>query len=187
MRINVSGKSEMLINQINRSKYAKKSSIAIKPSIDHRYSLNFIVCHNTLREKAMAIDINSNYFDILINTTEKFDVVAIDEIQFFSERIIDSIMHLVEKKKHVIVSGLDLNFRGEPFGIMPELLSLSDTVTKLRAVCVTCGEDANFSQRLIDGREAKYSDPTILVGGSECYEARCRNCFIIDKPYNDCD
>ena len=109
------------------------------------------------------------------------DVVGIDEIQFFPPQAIDIIHKWLDQGIRVIVAGLDLDFRGEPFGIVPQLLALADEVSKLRAICMVCGNEANFSQRLINGSPARYDDETILVGGEECYEPRCRKCFAIDK------
>lgn len=113
---------------------------------------------------------------------ESVDVVGIDEIQFFPPMTTTVISDLVAQGKRVIVAGLDLDYRGEPFGIVPHLMALADEVTKLRAICVLCGDEANFSQRLVNGAPAKYDDPLILVGGEECYEPRCRSCFVFEKP-----
>ncbi|MFH0898987.1 MAG: hypothetical protein V1855_05395, partial [bacterium] len=118
---------------------------------------------------------------ILELADESIDVVGLDESHFFPNTLIPIIMTLVDAGKRVIVAGLELDFRGEPFGATPSLMALADKVTKLKAVCVICGNEAHHTQRLIDGKPANYDDPVILVGASEFYEARCRNCFRIDK------
>ena len=108
-------------------------------------------------------------------------VIGIDEVQFFSQDIITIICDLIEHKKRIIVAGLDLDFRGVPFGPMPSLLAIADKITKLQAICSLCGIDAHFTQRLVNNQPARYDDPVILVGAQEAYQARCRECFSIDK------
>ncbi|MCB1136952.1 MAG: thymidine kinase, partial [Chlamydiia bacterium] len=119
---------------------------------------------------------------ILALASDDIDVIGIDEIQFFPEDTVDVISRLLRRGKRVVVSGLDLDFRTEPFGIVPRLMAMADEVVKLRAICMSCGEEANFTQRLINGEPARYDDPTILVGAEECYEARCRRCYRIEHP-----
>ena len=114
---------------------------------------------------------------------EETEVVAIDEIQFFDWSIAEVCSRLADQGKRVIGAGLDQDFRGEPFGPMPLLMALAEQVEKLQAICVCCGANASRTQRLIDGRPARYDDPIILVGGSESYEARCRDCHEVPgKP-----
>src|SRR5690606_8501261 len=108
-------------------------------------------------------------------------VVAIDEVQFFDEGIIDVIQTLAERDIRVIAAGLDLDFRGEPFGTLPQLLSMAEEVTKLRAICVVCGEPASRTQRRVNGQPAHYNDPVIMVGAEESYEARCRKHHIVPR------
>lgn len=177
-----SGKTEELMLRLRRAEYAKKDVITIKHEIDNRKSYSCIVSHNGVQRKAAPIDTAENgLFTLRKLAEEPSDVIGIDEIQFFSEEIIPIIQQMVQNGKRVIVAGLDMDFRGEPFGIVPTLMALADHVTKLRAICLVCGNDANFTQRLISGKPAKYDDPTILVGGDECYEARCRQCWQIDR------
>src|SRR5699024_7351382 len=111
------------------------------------------------------------------------DVIGIDEVQFFNEEIIETINQLADQGIRVIAAGLDMNFRGEPFGVVPELMAISESVTKLTAICPKCGSPANRTQRLINGEPASYHDPIILVGASESYEPRCRHCHEVpNKP-----
>jgi len=177
-----SGKTEELLSRLKRAEYAKKNVVTIKHEIDNRKSYSCIVSHNGVQREAYPIGNSSVCPEKLMRLAEgDVDVVGIDEIQFFPEEIIPVIQHLVDSGKRVIVAGLDMDFRGEPFGIVPALMAISDEVKKARASCMVCGDDANFTQRLIEGRPASYFDETILVGGDECYEALCRACFKIDK------
>jgi len=107
--------------------------------------------------------------------------VAIDEGQFFDEGLVDLCERLANEGIWVIVAGLDMDFRGEPFGPMPQLMARAERVDKLQAICVVCGGPASHTQRLIDGRPAAYDDPVILVGASEVYQARCRGCHVVPK------
>lgn len=175
------GKTEELIRRIKRIEYAKKDVIVFKPQIDNRYSVNEVVSHNNGRTRSININ---NPIEILEYTSDKLPyAIAIDEVQFLSREVIDICEHLADQGVRVIVAGLDKDFRGEPFGIMPELLARAEFVTKLDAICQVCGDKATRTQRIINGQPAKYSDPIILVGAKEQYEARCRHCHIVlDKP-----
>ena len=111
------------------------------------------------------------------------DVIAIDEVQFFDEGIVDICNYYADHGKRVMCAGLDMDFRGEPFGVMPKLVTHAEFVTKLTAVCTKCGAPATRTQRLVDGKPARYDDPIILVGASESYEAVCRHCHDVpNKP-----
>ncbi len=177
-----SGKTENLMMRLRRAEYAKKNVVTIKHEIDNRKSYSCIVSHNGVERQAQPIDpCESGLEGLKRFIHEDVDVIGIDEIQFFPEDVIPILLEMVETGKRVIVAGLDMDFRTEPFGILPALMALADEVTKLRAICVECGNDANFTQRLINGAPANYNDPTILVGGEECYEARCRQCHRIDQ------
>lgn len=177
-----SGKSEELMFRLRRAEYAKKKVITIKHAIDNRKSYSCIVSHNGDKREAFPIGNCEDSLRTLMSICdESVDVVGIDEIQFFPPQTVNVMRRMLEDGKRIIVAGLDLDYRGEPFGIVPNLMALADEVTKLRAICMVCGDEANFSQRLINGVPAKWDDPTILVGGEECYEPRCRNCFIIDR------
>ena len=165
------GKSEELIRRVRTLSFSNKNIIAFKPAIDDRYSIDEIASHAGERYKAYAIN---KAQDILKYIKEDTNIVAIDEVQFFDKSIIEIIEDMANKGIRVIVAGLDKDFRGEPFGIMPELLARAEFVTKLSACCKVCGQGATRTQRIINGKPAYYEDPIILVGANESYEARCR-------------
>ncbi len=173
-----SGKSEELIRRVRRAELAYLKTSVFKHSFDDRMSVNSIDTHNG--DKLNAISIKDPE-EIKKNITEETQIVAIDEVQFFKPEIVRTILDLVEDGKKVIAAGLDLDFRGVPFGPIPPLLAIADRITKLYAVCMTCGNDAHYSQRLINGRAAKFNDPIVLIGAQDVYQARCRDCFIIDN------
>jgi thymidine kinase len=176
------GKTEELIRRIKRLEYANRNIIVFKPSIDNRYADGEVVSHNNNRTRSISI---AKASEMMKYINEDTDVVAIDEIQFLNEEAVDICEYLADQGKRVIVSGLDRDFRGEPFSFMPKLLSLAEYVTKLSAICVKCHTPATRTQRIIDGRPANYSDPIILVGASDSYEARCRDCHEVPgKPVN---
>lgn len=177
-----SGKSEELMYRLRRAEYARKKVLTIKHELDNRKSYSCIVSHGGFQREAYPLgscEESLKTLDQLVDPS--IEIVGIDEIQFFPEQTIDIIHKWLDEDIRVIVAGLDLDFRGEPFGIVPKLLALADEVSKLRAICMVCGNEANFSQRLINGKPASYDDETILVGGEECYEPRCRKCFVIDR------
>ncbi len=164
-----SGKTEELIRRIRRAAIAKMNTIIFKPNIDNRYSSNHIVSHNQSKMESILVeDIN----EILENSTE-MDVIGIDEAQFFSNELIPVCKKLAKDNKRVVVAGLDTDFKGIPFGPMPALMCESDFLDKLRAICVKCGNPASFSQRIT--KDSKQ----VLIGETDVYEARCRNCFKI--------
>lgn len=172
-----SGKTEELLRRVRRAEIARKRVRLFKPSIDQRYGLVRVASHNGIaREDAIVVD---SAAAILEQVTPDIEVVAIDEVQFFDWSIADVCSLLANQGKRVIAAGLDQDFRGEPFGPMPLLLALAERVDKLHAICVVCGAEASRTQRLINGRPARYDDPIILVGGSESYEARCRRCHEV--------
>ncbi len=174
------GKSEELIRRIKTLSYAHQKIIAFKPSIDNRYDKTAIASHDGEKYQAMAV---KNVEEIEKNITPDVQVVAIDEVQFFGNPIVPLVEKLADKGIRVIVAGLDTDFRGEPFGPMPELLARAEFVTKLTAACTVCGCAATRTQRLVNGEPAKFDDPVILVGAKESYEARCRKHHIVpNKP-----
>lgn len=174
------GKTEELIRRINTLQFANKKVVVFKPAIDNRYSEEFIVSHAGSKIESHAIVNPEEIYDFIDDTT---DVVAIDEVQFFDESVIDICDDLALKGLRVMVAGLDMNFKGEPFGVIPTLLTHAEFVTKLTAVCTKCGSPATRTQRLVDGKPASYDDPIILIGASESYEARCRHHHeVINKP-----
>ncbi|HHU19001.1 MAG TPA: thymidine kinase [Bacilli bacterium] len=175
-----SGKSEELIRRIRRAKYGNQNIIVFKPAIDNRYSKETIMTHNGNSINAHPV---KSLTDIIEKLTPTIDVVGIDEVQFFEKEIVDLVSQLADQGYRVILAGLDTNFRGEPFGVMPELMALSESVTKLNAICPQCGADASRTQRLIDGKPANYDDPIIKIGAAESYEPRCRKCHQVpNKP-----
>ncbi len=176
-----SGKTEELMKRLKRAEFANKRVLTIKHHIDNRTQAQCILSHDGQERSAFPVSSSAESIARIKEIAgANIDVIGIDEIQFFPKDILKSINWLISNGKRVIVSGLDLDFRGEPFGIIPELMALADDVTKLRAVCSNCGKDAHYSQRIINGKPARYADPIILVGAAEKYEARCRDCFVID-------
>ncbi|KYC88976.1 thymidine kinase [Bacillus velezensis] len=167
-----SGKSEELIRRVKRATYAKQEVKVFKPAIDNRYSEEAVVSHNGTSMTSHVISSSAEIWD---HISESTDVIAVDEVQFFGESIIGDLSSLADKGYRVIAAGLDMDFRGEPFGVVPNLMAVAESVTKLQAVCSVCGSPASRTQRLIDGKPASYDDPVILVGASESYEARCRH------------
>jgi len=177
-----SGKSEELIRRVRRAQFAKQNIVVFKPKIDNRYSDQAVVSHNG--ESLMAKPI-SHSIEVMHHVEPETDVVAIDEVQFFDEGIVRVIQQLADRGYRVIAAGLDQDFRGEPFGPMPALLSIAEQITKLQAVCTVCGSPASRTQRLIDGKPASYYDPVILVGAAEAYEPRCRHHHVVPKSPHD--
>jgi thymidine kinase len=171
-----SGKTEELIRRLRRALYARQSIQAFKQALDSRSELTEIRTHNGVLHEAIAVSTSDELLERVEQTT---DVVAIEEAQFFDAEIVDACRHLADSGYQVIVAGLDMDFRGRPFGPMPALLAEADEVVKLRAICARCGRDASRSQRVIDGHPAPASAPTILVGAQESYEARCRHCHEV--------
>lgn len=167
-----SGKSEELIRRVRRAQFAKQKIAVFKPKLDNRYSEEAVVSHNGTTVIAHPIEKTEemwNYID------DEYDLIAIDEAQFFGEDIIDTVQKLADHGFRVILAGLDQDFKGVPFGPMPFLMAIAEQVTKLQAVCSICGSPASRTQRLINGEPAKADDPVILVGASEAYEPRCRH------------
>ncbi|OWP59013.1 thymidine kinase [Bacillus velezensis] len=173
-----SGKSEELIRRVKRATYAKQEVKVFKPAIDNRYSEEAVVSHNGTSMTSHVISSSAEIWD---HISESTDVIAVDEVQFFGESIIGDLSSLADKGYRVIAAGLDMDFRGEPFGVVPNLMAIAESVTKLQAVCSVCGSPASRTQRLIDGKPASYDDPVILVGASESYEARCRHHHEVPK------
>ena len=174
------GKTEELIRRIKVLEFAKKNIKVFKPRIDNRYSDTFVVSHAGSRVNSIVID---RAAEILDHVDSSVDVVAIDEVQFLDEDICEVCDILAKEGKRVMVAGLDMDFRGEPFGMMPKLITEAEFVTKLTAICNKCGAPATRTQRLVNGKSASYNDPLVLIGASEAYEARCRHCHeVTDKP-----
>ncbi|MBU3092575.1 thymidine kinase [Clostridium sp. CM028] len=173
-----SGKSEELIRRIRRIKIARQKVQVFKPEIDNRYSRGDVVSHSGTKVDAVPVKDSAQMLQLLDADTQ---VIAIDEVQFFDKGIIDVITTLADSNKRVICAGLDMDFRGIPFGPIPTLLAVAEFVDKIQAICVVCGNPATRTQRLINGKPAKYEDPIVLIGATESYEARCRKCHIVPK------
>ncbi len=171
-----SGKSEELIRRIRRAEIAKQKVQVFKPTIDDRYDKQDIVSHRG--DKIQGIPVSRSE-DILNYLDEDTEVIGIDEVQFFDDGIIKIVNQLADNNKRVIVAGLDTDFRGEPFNVMPQLMAIAEFVDKITAICMKCGNPATKTQRLIDGKPADYNDPIVLIGAKESYEARCRNCHEV--------
>lgn len=171
-----SGKTEELIRRLRRAQIARQPVQVFKPAIDDRYHAERVMSHNGADFEARPVSAAQEILTLIEPDTT---VVAVDEVQFFEPAIVDVCETLVHEGKRVICAGLDMDFRGVPFGPMPDILARAELVDKLHAICVICGEEASRTQRLIDGRPAAYDDPVVLVGANEVYEARCRQCHEV--------
>lgn len=163
-----SGKTEELIRRLNRARIAKQKVEVFKPAIDTRYDEEDVVSHDAKKTSSIPVQ---NASQILFYA-EDFEVVGIDEAQFFGNELVNVCNELAEKGKRVLVSGLDMDFKGNPFGPMPALMAIAEYVTKVHAVCIRCGNPANYSHRT--GTEEKL----VMLGETEAYEPLCRKCFI---------
>ena len=163
-----SGKSEELIRRLRRAEIARQRIQVFKPLVDDRFSADEIVSHSAMRIQARRV---ARAGEILEHLEERTQVVGIDEAQFFDERLVDVCDRLANLGKRVVVAGLDQDFLGRPFEPIPQLLAKAEEITKTLAICVRCGNPANFTQRIVDSEER------IVVGGASAYEARCRQCF----------
>jgi thymidine kinase len=165
-----SGKTEELIRRIRRAEYARQPVLVFKPIIDNRYDATNIVSHSQMQAPSVPIGKPEEIYQYL---KDEVKIIAIDEAQFFDSSIVDVCNDLADKGHRVIVAGLDQDYTGKPFGSMPELLAIAEYVTKNLAICVKCGNPANRTQRTVHKGEQ------ILVGSTEAYEARCRNCHEV--------
>ena len=173
-----SGKTEELIRRVRRAQIAKQKVQVFKPGLDDRYQVEKVSSHTGMHLDAIVVKEAKEILQLVDPDTT---VVAIDEGQFFDWTIADVCNALADQGRRVIIAGLDMDFRGEPFGPMPLLMAQAEKVDKLQAICVVCGAPASRSQRLINGQPASYDDPVILVGAEEVYEARCRHCHQVPK------
>ena len=178
-----SGKSEELIRRVRRAIIARKRIQVFKSHLDERYAgIYRISSHDGRTVEAVPVDTSEQ---ILRDVAADTQVVAIDEAQFLDASIVELVTMLAKRGARVIVAGTDCDFRGEPFGPMPQLLAIAEVVDKLHAICVICGNPASRNQRLIGGRPARYDSPTIMVGSIEAYEARCRACHSVPRRDED--
>ncbi len=162
-----SGKTEELIRRLNRAYIAKQKVEIFKPIIDSRYSKKKIVSHNENKIHSTPVNFAS---DILINSNE-YDVIGIDEVQFFDDEIVTVINKLANQGKRVIAAGLDMDFKGRPFSPMDKLMAVAEYITKVHAICMKCGNIASYSHRRTK------SEKTVVLGEKDIYEALCRRCF----------
>jgi thymidine kinase len=178
-----SGKSEELIRRVRRGIIGRRRVQVFKSHIDARYAgLYSVSTHDGREIEAAPVDSAAEIFRLVRPDTE---LVAIDEAQFLDPEIVTVASALAARGVRVILAGTDTDFRGEPFGAMGDLLAIAESVDKLQAICVICGDLATRNQRLVDGKPARYDSPTILVGGRESYEARCRHCHRVPRKDED--
>jgi thymidine kinase len=166
-----SGKTDELIRRLRRATIARQRVQVFKPAIDVRYAVEKVTSHAGGDYAAIPVE---KAADIRQRLDDEATVVAIDEAQFFDHEIIAVVDELAARQVRVIVAGLDTDFRGEPFGPMPELMARAEHVDKIQAICMVCGEPASRTQRLVNGKPARFDDPVVIVGAAEMYEARCR-------------
>ena len=166
-----SGKTDELIRRLVRATIAKQKVQVFKPAIDVRYAVEKVTSHTGSNFDATPVEKAS---EIREKLEEDTTVVGLDEAQFFDSEIVMIAQELASKGIRVLVAGLDMDFRGEPFGPMPIFMSMAEHVDKLHAICMVCGDEASRTQRLVNGFPARYDDPVVIVGASELYEARCR-------------
>jgi thymidine kinase len=166
-----SGKTDELIRRLVRATIARQKVQVFKPAIDVRYAAEKVTSHAGANFDAIPVEKAADIFTRLDADTT---VIGIDEAQFMDADVVRVAQQLAEQGKRVLVAGLDLDFRGEPFGPMPLLMAKAERVDKLHAICMVCGEEASRTQRLVNGRPARYDDPVVIVGAAEMYEARCR-------------
>lgn len=175
-----SGKTEELIRRLKRAEYARQKVQVFKPALDDRYDKAKVSSH--AGNHFQAIPVNS-VPEIAALIEPDTDVIGIDEVQFLGWEVAELCNDLANNGKRVILAGLDMDFRGEPFGPMPLLMAQAESVDKLQAICMVCGSPASRTQRLVDGEPASYDAPIILVGTAESYQARCRKCHAVPgKP-----
>ena len=178
-----SGKSEELIRRVRRAIIARKRVQVFKSHLDERYAGVYSVSsHDGRNVEAIPVD---SAADIMAKLDPTAHVVAIDEAQFLDGSIVAVATALAARGRRVILAGIDTDFRGEPFGPMPALMAVAEVVDKLHAICVICGSPASRNQRLIEGKPARWDSPTIMVGASDSYQARCRHCHSVPRADED--
>jgi len=174
-----SGKTEELLRRVRRATIARKRVQVFKSHLDDRYAGMWAVSsHDKRTFDATPVDTSAQ---ILLRLDPMAQVIAVDEAQFLDAGIVSVATSLANRGRRVILAGTDTDFRGEPFGAMPQLMAVAEVVDKLHAICVLCGNAASRNQRLIDGKPASYDSPTIMVGAADSYEARCRACHVVPR------
>ena len=171
-----SGKSEELIRRLRRAYIAKQKVQVFKPAIDDRYSANEIVSHDQNRVESLPV---ANMAELRAALSAETQVIGIDEAQFLGEGLVEFCQEMADGGRRVIVAGLDMDFRGQPFEPMPQLLSVAEEITKTHAVCLVCGAPATYSQRIVEGSER------VMVGAEHVYEPRCREHYERPRPEDD--
>ena len=178
-----SGKSEELIRRVRRAIIARRRVQVFKSHLDARYAgLYSVSSHDGSELDASPVDTSSEIYRLV---RPDVHLVAIDEAQFLDHGIVEVVTTLADRGMRVVLAGTDTDFRGEPFGPMGDLMAVAEMVDKLQAICVVCGDLACRNQRLVDGKPARYDSPTIMVGGRESYEARCRHCHQVPRRDED--
>lgn len=170
-----SGKTEELIRRVRLAGIAKQKVALFKPAMDDRFSQTHVVSHDQRRIKAIAVQDTRE----LLEFARPYEVIGIDEAQFFGMSLVKACQQLADEGKRVVVSGLDQDYRGEPFEPIPQLLAIAEDITKNLAICVVCGAPANRNQRLTAAKER------VVLGGKDAYEARCRRCHRVDLAEQD--
>jgi len=164
-----SGKSEELIRRLRRAKIARQKVQVFKPKVDTRFSQDHIVSHSEMRHESSNV---SSTEDLLARLDPDTEVVGIDEGQFFDNELVAVANTLAQRGVRVIIAGLDQDYTGKPWEPMPQLLAIAEYITKTHAICMKCGQPANYTQRTFESEER------VAVGGEGMYEARCRRCFV---------
>lgn len=174
-----SGKTEELLRRVRRATIARKRVQVFKSHLDDRYAGVWAVSsHDRRTFDATPVDSSEQ---ILLRLDPMAQVIAVDEVQFLDAGIVKVVSGLADRGRRVIMAGIDTDFRGEPFGPMPQLMAMAEVVDKLHAICVLCGSPASRTQRLLEGKPASYDSPTIMVGAADSYEARCRACHQVPR------
>ncbi|AHG04238.1 thymidine kinase [Halobacterium sp. DL1] len=176
-----SGKTEELLRRLRRAEIAGQEVAAFTPAIDDRYGEATLGSHAGRTWEATVVETTADGVEAIPDDLNGEQVVAIDEANFFPGDLVAVCQELAADGRRVVVSGTDQTFRGEPFDPIPQLMAVAEYVEKFRAICTQCGEPATRNQRLIEGDPAHYDDPTIMVGAEESYEARCRNCHVVER------
>ncbi|MFB6268717.1 MAG: thymidine kinase [Halobacterium sp.] len=176
-----SGKTEELLRRLRRAEIAGQDVAAFTPAIDDRYGEATLGSHAGRTWEASVVETTAEGVSKIPTHLNGEEVVAIDEANFFPNELVEVCQSLASDGRRVVVSGTDQTFRGEPFEPIPQLMAVAEYVEKFQAICTQCGEPATRNQRLIEGEPAHYDDPTIMVGAEESYEARCRNCHVVER------
>jgi thymidine kinase len=184
-----SGKTDELLRLLRRAEYARRRILLVRPDIDDRTSAEYAESRSKARYPSVVVPRSEPVRILELARERDADLVGIEEAQFFDERIVDVVQTLRHSGRHVIVTGLNVDFAGRPFGTMPTLLALADEISTLTAICVVCGETATRTQRLVGGRPAAIDDPLVVIGGFdpaavETYEARCIRHHEVAPPRN---